>query len=249
MRLLFAFTLLGIIISIPFVDAEEVDANACLNRAATEFVTIRDEARSYIFGSRKNTSEPLDGFSVLTGGTATEERKGIFETKERLSSELTEPIVQSFRTFTCKSLSICEVLQLSLQKKDEDVTIRLPGCAEEVKPRYVECLAAPTDATSASSDSPPSAMPHTIRTLVQECNEMIQKNIDAEKNILKLAMAYDAGYRSMLQFAGMMDWMLQDLENRAIRPLRDMVQMLGKLHQIPCFIGQCDMPNTTNIKQ
>jgi hypothetical protein len=61
-------------------------------------------------------------------------------------------------------------------------------------------------------------------------------------------VAYDSGYRSLLQLSGMVDWMLEGFPTETVKAVSDMVNMLGKLHQIPCFIGQCDNPDTESLK-
>jgi hypothetical protein len=212
----------------------------CRNRVLNELTLLRDEERAVIFGSRKDA----DGkFKVLTGGNDTKERKGILETKERLTSELVEPIVESYKTYRCKAVAVCSVVGTSLRVKGGDADIDVLGCKPQTLPRYNECFISP----DVSNPDDESGTKEDIAQMQAECDSFVEDSLAAERAVLRLAVAYDTGYRSTLQFAGMMDWMMEDLPTRAVRPLRDMVNMLGKLHEIPCFIGQCDNPDTTGL--
>jgi hypothetical protein len=74
------------------------------------------------------------------------------------------------------------------------------------------------------------------------CTDVMNKTLPAERSALTLAVAYDANYRSDVQTIGMFDSFLKLLPVYLFRPLQQMVGLLGKIHQVPCFLTQCDMP-------
>lgn len=209
----------------------------CSDRFRQELMNVHDTYRSYLFGSR----EVQGGrFEVLTGGFTDAQRKGIFETQRRLTSELVTPIIETYRVYRCRSLDVCTVLTASFGTNGGQIDVQPLGCARETLDRYPECFLGAGGLTQGvQSDT---------TDLVQQCRSVMEKTLRAEQAILRLAVGYDAGYRSMLQMAGMMDWMLEGFPTAALKAISEMVNMLGKLHQIPCFIGQCDNPRSDYLK-
>lgn len=200
---------------------------ACRARIVHELLKERDEERAAIFGARKDRKGTI--IVLTTGGKTAKEKVGILETKERLTSELVEPIVQSYRTLRCRMDNICKAAAYSTQtKRSGSVDVQVLGCSKQTLPIYDECR------FTASLDQ--NLLPGAF------CQSVVDDTMQAERGILATAVAYDAGYRSMLQSTGIMDWMMEGFQATALRPVRDMVNMLGKLHTIPCFIGQCDDP-------
>ena len=210
---------------------------ACSQRFQDDLLAVHDTYRSYLFGSRKVVDENGDDqFEVLTGGFTDAARRGIFETQRRLSSELVTPIVETYRVYRCRSIDICTLLAQSFTQNGGQVDIQPLGCALETVDRYPECFL--------SADSSRPGLQSDVTELVRQCRTVMEQTLRAEQSILRLAVGYDAGYRSMLQMAGMMDWMLEGFPTAALKAISEMVNMLGKLHQIPCFIGQCDNPRS-----
>ena len=212
--------------------AQEATVDACRTRLTQEFATVRDEYRAHVFGSKKDTQGK---FTVLSGGNTKSGVTGILETKGRLTSELVQPLTQSYRTLRCNMLEVCRAVSDSIYTKAANLQIEVLGCEPVTIPRYSECSLVTTNGVSDSYDA--------AITIQSECDALLQDTLTAERAALKTAVAYDSGYRSLLQYSGMMDWMQDHLSEQALRPLRDMINLLGKLHQIPCFIGQCDNPN------
>lgn len=223
----------------PHVALAAGSSEACYQRMASELTVRHDEFRSRLFGSRR---DPAGDFAVLTGGQTDAERKGIFETKRRLTSELIEPLVESYRVYKCRSLAVCKVLEESYAKSapaGDPLNVDLLGCAPETLTRYPECYLA---GTAGSIGAPDAELQADAVSLSERCDNLVTKTLAAERAALRLAVAYDTGYRSLLQVAGMMEWMLSSFPVQAVKAVSDMVNMLGKLHQIPCFITQCDNP-------
>ena len=224
-------------------------ADLCLRQMTDRLLRVRNEYRAHLFGARENDT---GGISILTAGRMTTaftlKITGIFETRGRLTSELVDPLVESYRVFHCRSLEVCELVKQSIQNKGGDASIHIIGCAPHTFPRINECFLPEDTGSTASSSS--SANPGTIadvQALAELCGTITEATMAEERAALQLAVGYDSGYRSLLQIAGMMDWMLEGFSTEATRAVRDMVNMLGKLYQIPCFIGQCDSPKTPTI--
>ena len=217
----------------------------CLSTVVDELVTVHDEYRSVVFGSRKDKE---GNFVTLTGGKVQAARAGIFETKKRLSSELVAPLVEAYRVYRCRSYAVCSVLENSINQKTDDqlIDIKILGCAEQPRlRRYDSCYLA---ATTTGADAGQGSDPRTALLFLSQCRSIVEQTLAAERSTLRLAMGYDAGYRSLLQFSGITDWMLQGFPTQAVKAISDMVNMLGKLYQIPCFIGQCDDPNSASLR-
>ncbi len=214
--------------------ADATTPDDCRRHVIDRMSIIHDEYRSRIFGARENEE---GDFEVLTGGLASQTGTGIMETKARLTSELVWPAVESYRILRCRTNAICLAMKQSFDvNAGTSLTIKQLGCAEQTIDSYPSCSFVDTG-----------FLPTDRMGLEAECSGMSESSLSAEKAVLKLAFAYDSGYRSMLQTAGIIDWLQGDFPDRVLTPIRDMVNMLGKLHEIPCFIGQCDRPDTSKI--
>jgi len=211
--------------------------NTCRDKMVDELSKVHDDFRSYVFGSRLDR----DGkFSVLTGGNVDAERRGILTATGRLTSELVPPLVESYRVLRCRSFTVCKVVSASMEKKGGAVTVRPLGCGEQTIDRYKECYLA--------NDQDQSGSPLSDQmSLSSYCDQTVTDSLAMERRLLQMVVAYDAGYRSFLQLAGMIEWLESKLTNEVLYPFRDMVNLLGRLHQIPCFIGQCDYPDISNF--
>lgn len=209
----------------------------CQKVVQDDLTQIHDTYRSYLFGSRS-----IGGgkFEVLTGGYTDALRNGIFETQRRLTSELVTPLIESYRTYRCRSLDVCALMADSFLTNGGDADIRLLGCEPVTLPRYPACYLKP------DGNSP--GTPGQFENLQNLCQSLLESTFAAEESVLRLSVAYDAGYRALLQTAGIMDWMLEGFPTGALKAISDMVNLLGKLHQIPCYIGQCDNPRSDYLK-
>jgi hypothetical protein len=233
-----AALLIGLLLLPAFASAQNQDM--CFARFAGEMSAVHDEYRSHLFGSRFDRNGL---FTILTGGTTDKARTGIFETKGRLTSELVEPIVESYRAYRCKTIEVCQVLGQSFGVNGGLVDIKELGCVPVTLPRYTQCYFA-GGASGADNDA---NLQSDSSLLMDRCRTLARDTLSAERAALKVAVAYDSGYRSLLQFAGMMDWVLTGFPTATVRAIADMVNLLGKLHQIPCFIGQCDHPDSSTV--
>lgn len=240
-RLLASVAAVAILASAPPAHAQNnVDENLCYERIAKELVIVHDDWRSRLFGSRIDREGVI---TALTAGEVDDVRTGIFETKGRMTSELIEPIVESYRVYRCRSIMVCETAAQSLKADGGTFDLHMLGCAPRTVERYSQCHFS-GDGESLESVS---KFQQSVTNSVRTCQELVDRTLAGERAMLRLAVAYDSGYRSLLQLAGMVDWMLEGFPTETVKAISDMVNMLGKLHQIPCFIGQCDNPDTDDI--
>ncbi len=212
--------------------APPVSTTACYGQIVEAMASVHDEFRAVVFGSRKDN----DGkFTVLTGGFSQAEHVGILETRERLSSELVEPTVESYRVLRCRMSAVCEAMKASYEVNGgSTLTVKQLGCSDQTGRSFDQCSFKESGMTQ-----------QDVTNLATECKRLVIKSLETERAALHLAFSYDSGYRALLQLSGMVDWFQGDFPDEVLKPIRDMVNLLGKLHEIPCFIGQCDRPDTS----
>jgi hypothetical protein len=209
------------------------DGETCREKIVTEFGKVHDAFRATVFGARRESDEG-DAF-LLTGGRVDETLigTGILATRQRLTSEFVEPMVESYRVLRCRSLAVCKAMEASFEGGgNNQISPWIPGCETRPITTYAEC-----DFSDEDEEQP------RYTSLHAECLRLHQESLEAQQAVLRLSMSYDTGYRSALQLGGMIDWMQGDFPSQVIKPIRDMTNLLGKLHEIPCFVGQCDHPN------
>ncbi len=218
--------------SVPPTDPASHSAT-CRQQVTQRLTDVVDEYHQILYGSSGSVLTP-DGKTVLKlGGTRdADDRPGIFETKGRLTSELIPPLLESYRVLRCNMRSVCEQLNGTLRTGVSADTMKVEplGCAERELPKMDAC----------TYTNEPGVM--YVQELASYCTDVINKTLPAERAALTLAVAYDATYRSNLQTTGMFDSFITLLPKHLFRPLQQMVGLLGKLHQVPCFLTQCDMP-------
>ncbi len=215
---------------------------SCRSKVTDELTTVHDTYRSYVFGSR----QAADGsFVVKTGGTTDRARAGILETKKRLTSELILPLTEAYRAYRCHALEVCRTMSMSFDHGPDETSavhadVQVLGCNFRRQALlYPACF---FGAKTGYEGSPPL---QAITDLTDECQRLIDGSLTVERAVLKLAVSYDSGYRAVLQMSGMLDHMLARVPTYTFGSLRQMVGLLGKLHQIPCFLAQCDAPSSS----
>ena len=159
-------------------------------------------------------------------------RKGIFETRRRLSSELVPHITQAYRTFECRIEGICRLLELSESKDNhtpQNVTVDIFGCRDIPAGTFTACHLQ-TNPTPLSTQG----------NLRQYCQTMVETLREREVQVTKLVMEYDAGYRSVLQLSGILRSFLGEMRGTVLGSLRSAANLIASFSRIPCFIGSCD---------
>ncbi len=160
---------------------------------------------------------------------------GIFETKRMTTSELIPYLLQSIRAFECRAMSICNVVRQSEGYNPEDEaqnlnSVQQLGCIEFTGLQTIpECHLSGKDTQAADQADTRSY-----------CNEMVLQILQRERELLKLVVEYDAGFRSLLQFAGNFDIFLKEMRWPLANTVRQAVELIGKLDRIPCFVSSCD---------
>jgi hypothetical protein len=160
--------------------------------------------------------------------------KGVFETKRVMTSELIPYLLQSIRALECRTAALCEVSrhsEIESREGPQDVgKIQPDGCIEfEGLTSWPECHFTKPGLTVASQADSRSY-----------CDEITNQLIRREVEQLKLVVEYDAGYRTLLQFAGNFDIFLREMRWPITGTLRQAVQLIGQLERIPCFLSSCD---------
>lgn len=164
---------------------------------------------------------------------------GIFETKRVLTSELLPYLLQSIRALECRTKALCEVARFSeIQQGDEPVDagiIDTVGCIKFTGMQtWPECHFARPAKSGSGADIVHQADSRSY------CDQVGNQMIRREVELLKLLVEYDAGFRTLLQFAGNFDIFLRELRWPLSGTVRQAAQLLGQLERIPCFLSSCD---------
>lgn len=155
-------------------------------------------------------------------------RRGIFETRHTSTSELIPALTQSIRALQCRLAAICLAVQEAPKTTASVITVQPPGCLQMSFPRFAGC--------AFTKESNPALPPDITARCLTSADALINREI----SLLEMTTSYDAGYRSLLQFAGAFENFINALKFPLIRPLWDLANILGQLDRIPCFISQCD---------
>ncbi len=159
-------------------------------------------------------------------------RRGLFSLRRTTTSELIPYLLQSTRALQCRTQSVCGVARESLSKKQdappEVVTVNVPGCVAYQANTFDACQFAGGTANAAVGD------------VLSTCDQLALDLLQREQDLLRVAVEYDAAYRSLLQFAGSFDVLLQELKWPFEFSFRQVLSVIGEFARVPCFIGSCD---------
>ncbi len=236
--------------SIALAASPAIGVQSCKDTIVRELSTVHDVYRSVLFGtqpfpessassggsSTSSSASSAAQFSVRTGGTVSSSVRGILESPGRLSSELIGPVTESYRVYRCRSRAVCAAMEQSLTQIApiaKSISIETLGCEPVDLQTYPSCALSSPEAKVSASDIP---------VLTAFCTSIVTDTLSHERAVLRTAFAYDSSYRSLLQYAGMVQAMLKDVPSILFAPLKQAVQMLASFSRIPCFIGQCDAP-------
>ena len=173
-------------------------------------------------------NQAVDSFSEVDRVSGITTRRGLFEIRHASTSELIPALTQSIRALQCRLAAICLAVQQAPKEGDSVTTVQPSGCMQMSFPKFAGCaftketnLTLPTD-------------------IYARCLESADALLSREISLLEMTVAYDAGYRSLLQFAGEFENFINVLRFQLIHPLWDAASILVQLERIPCFISQCD---------
>ncbi|MBI3332046.1 hypothetical protein HYZ99_03750 [Candidatus Peregrinibacteria bacterium] len=254
---LLASVLCALLLGVPTGHAQvKPSADACVVSVNRELAQEQRIYRTILFGHTKAKEAPLGETRYDTSGNAwikldvngtvewrspvdtkdgrkdatmdqideAAPRRGIFATKQVLTSELVPPLTQSFRALRCRVAAVCE----AAASRAGVTRVRTPGCNElPVDPM-------PACQFNETVDRGQEALMRGY------CRQVASRLLDQESELLKLAVSYDAAYRSLLHFARNFDLFLTEFRVSLLTPIRQAVGLLGQLHRIPCFSAQCD---------
>jgi hypothetical protein len=152
-------------------------------------------------------------------------RRGLMEQRRTPTSDLLPPLLQSYRALQCRLRAVCGLSRAS----------RAPS--DGLSPLVIE-----TDGCLAVSFRPlPQCVPASIlESGFGSCDDAVAGIMEREGRLLHLLVAYDAAYRSLLQFGGAFEGFLRDVQLPLLQPLWQAVRVLGSLDNLPCFLSQCD---------
>ena len=188
------------------------------------WIKLRDDGRMVWRSPAPNFKNMIWEDGRMNDWDEAEPRTGIFETKKALTSELIPPLTQSMRALRCRLAAVCE----ASVSKEETIMVQTPGCMELPVDPMPSCQFGDT------------AKAGQVGIMRGYCRQVADRLLDQESELLKLAVTYDASYRSTVQFAGNFDLFLKEFRVSLLTPIRQAVSLLGQLNRIPCFTSQCD---------
>jgi len=168
----------------------------------------------------------------MDGQTPEDPRRGIFETRGVLTSNLIPYLGQSMRALQCNLSLICNQVLLSMDRDEETVqpiTVNALGCLSSQAVSLRECHFSNSKASNVD-----------VADIQGYCEQVVEELLEQEAGILSMSISYDAAYRTVLQFAGNFDLFLQEFRLPLISTLRDAINLIGGLNRIPCFVASCD---------
>jgi hypothetical protein len=240
----------------PAAFAQYVDTPECLEQTFDALAHEKRLERSVLFGQKKSEDLPIgsvrhdkegntwlkkktnewrsldEGFTGTTWSDTlmnqqadVKPRRGILEIRKSPASDLIPEITQTFRAYQCRLNAVCMAALRSQTADSGDVTVEVTpdGCIELEMNILTKCK----NNLQESAGS-------------QTCPDIVRGMLDEESQLLILLTAYDASYRSLLQFEGAFEGFLDDFRFPLIEPLWQMVRVIGGFARLPCFLSQCD---------
>ena len=171
-------------------------------------------------------------------------RTGAFAITGVTTSELVhEYVIPVFRGYACRLEMVCQGVRASFLRQQTEngglLSIETPGCQEMVMEPMDECRFSNVDPAE-SANQRNIAAGADITAIETECGNLAQQLIEKEAAFLRVAVAYDAAHRSLLQFAGGFDRFLDGLRGDFLAPVEQVLPLLSAFSRIPCFAAQCN---------
>jgi hypothetical protein len=175
----------------------------------------------------------IDSIPANLGGI-TFPRPSYFTTKRVLTSEMVPFLTSSMRSLHCRTAIVCDVARQSVGLTSEQgnepkiVTVNVPGCVPLEWQSLPACHFAESQDQIAAAD------------IERFCESVGNQMIQREKEIAKALVEYDAAYRSLLQFTGILDQFLEEFRWTITGGIRQAASMMGWLQGLPCFLASCE---------
>lgn len=151
-------------------------------------------------------------------------RRGIYETRKALTSELMPEILLSVRAFQCRLQAICAAADLTHNVGDTEPDVVQPyGCLEMTVPAIPACRGE-INRTDYGFGA---------------CQQAIAAVLRHEITGLELTVSHDS-YRPYLQLAGMFEDFSDTFAKMILKPVFAATKAMLGFDKIPCFLSQCD---------
>ena len=159
-------------------------------------------------------------------------RPGIVETPQAVTSELIPAMLTSVRALRCRTKAVCAAVRESFVEEPSDpLEGDVPGCLP-LETYALSPFEACRFVRQGSYVDPTAA--------VASCREAAELTVQREMDLLKALVGYDAGYRTLLQFAGTMDNFAQEFKFSLLQPLWETIAVFRQISRIPCFLSACE---------
>lgn len=259
-RLLLSALLLTLLLPSEHARAQDLTDNACAVQIYAGLATEHRVFRSVLYGQLAAQAEPIGNVrydkegnpwlktaynewkSLAKGyeGTtwrdilmdeqgAAPPRRGLFERKRAVTSDILPEVIQSVRALQCRLRAVCELARESRglppeTNTDFPILIQPLGCIEQEMLPMKQCL----------------PRLDVAEVTIAACDEAVKSILDREMKLLEMQIAYDAAYRTLLQFAGQMEGFMEDFRLPLLQPLWQTVDALSGFDGMTCFLSQCD---------
>ncbi len=211
----------------------DVDGRAWMKTAQNRWVS--DDTTDVLSNARINETTEWAGMNELQPDESRRQSlQGIFQTPRVLTTDLLPDVIDSYRALHCRLAMVCQSVYAGAQGQTT-IEIVTDGCTPLKTAPLSACgFGNTTSATEGTVvDASADAL---VRT---HCIPLTEQLLADEAQTLKVAVAYDAATRSLLQFAGTFDAFTESWKDDVVSPLRQTVSLLHQLSRIPCFLAQC----------
>lgn len=244
-----------LLVRAPAARAQDVVSASCTTQIYAAMATEQRVFRAVLYGQTKAEDEEIGnvrydkdgnpwmktgdgewrslaaGFEDTTwGDTLMDEqgaapvRRGIFERKEAITSDFLPEVIQSVRALQCRLKAQCDRARQSVGFTGATLTLQPDGCIAMEYRAFPAC-AEKLDVAEAT---------------VTACDQAVITLLERETKQLEMQIAYDAAYRTLLQFAGQLEGFIEDFRLPLLQPLWQAVDALSAFNGVTCFLAQCD---------
>ena len=253
--------------SFPYIaSAQDLTTPACVRETYGSLASAQRKFRSVVLGQKEASDLPVGSIRYDSAGTAWTKMaanqwdsndaqepamadaemdgeaefpavKGVLETRKTLTSDLLPPLLQAFRAFTYDTRARC-LVALASQRRDAPATITVQpiGGIEFTYPRMDGCR---IEQPAVSAGGEKNAA-HFGEVKTGFCDNVRTALVEHEAKALKFLVAYDASYRSLLQFTGSFQNFMTQLRGPLLFPLWEAYRAMQVFGDQQCFTAQCD---------
>jgi hypothetical protein len=158
---------------------------------------------------------------------------GLLEAQQAVTSDLIPPLLQSFRAFQCRIAAECAGADEALRRASGDsggpFTAEAPGCVTLPVTLPQDCIASPLFSLNAFTDP----------ALRNYCGSTGDRLVRYQEQQLLMLAHYDGTHRSLRQFVGYIEPLLDVVSFPFLPPLQEAAQFLEEWNRVPCFQPFC----------